>query len=152
MANVRIVSCRAAHIAEIARTMRSEDRAEITATGMQVKHFLFRLYAESPLYRRAALVDGEVAAVWGDMAPLLATEGQMWLLTAPPVERVPLAFMREVKAHVKKHLEVRSVLRADASAEYERALRFFKLAGFDVLPTGSDGSAARRELRIERKG
>lgn len=150
MSRYEILPCRARHIAEISRNLRAEDRAEIENAGLHPRHFLFRLYSESTLYRRAALIDGEVAAVWGDQAPLLSTEGHLWLLTAPPIERLPLAFFRETRREIRERLAVRSMLRADAASGYGRALRFFAMLGFEVLDVGSDGSTARRELRIER--
>lgn len=150
MTEIVIRACRAADIAVMARTLRDDDRAEIEDAGLPVKHFLFRLYVDS-LYRRAALVDGEIAAIWGDCAPLLSTEGHVWLLTAPPIERIPLTFFREARREIGELLRLRSLLRADTGAGYHKAHRFFALLGFQVLSLGSDGSAARREIVIRRK-
>lgn len=152
MARYVILPCRLSHLAELARTMRREDRAEIEGAGVHVKHFLFALWKESAAYRRTALVDGEVAACWGDAAGTLEPEGAMWLFTAPVIERVPLAFFREARRGIAERLTMRSVLRSDVAVGYERALRFFSMLGFEILPHGSGGpdDTERREIRISR--
>lgn len=150
--NYTIIPCRLSHIAEIARTIRAEDRAEIEGVGLHVRHLLVALYRGS-LYRRAALVDGEVAAVWGDSAPLISTEGAMWAVTAPVIERVPLAFFREARREIAERLQVRSVLRADVADSYTAALRFYRLLGFEIgarRPLPPAGTLYR-EISIERR-
>ena len=111
--------------------MRAEDRAEIEAAGFAVRHMLIRLWRQS-IEPRCALVDGEVAACWGDEAGLLADVGVMWLFTAPPVARLPLAFFREGRAEIARRLQTRRIIISDIAEGYDAALRFFRLLGAQI--------------------
>jgi hypothetical protein len=144
-----ILPCRVAHIRELARTMRSEDREEIELVGLSPRHLLHDLWRSS-LDPKAALIDGEVAAVWGDNAPMLARQGSMWLFTAPIIARLPLAYFREARRDIRQRLEMREVLHAHVACTYERSLRFFEMLGFTVGEPIEN--ALFREIRIERCG
>jgi hypothetical protein len=125
----QIVPATLAHLRELALTMRAEDRAEIIEVGCVPRHLLVTLWKHTarPM---CAIVDGKVAAVWGDKAPLMAEQGSMWLFTSPIIETVPLAFFREAKMDIGERLMMRNVLVADVSASYTKAIRFFGLLGF----------------------
>jgi hypothetical protein len=131
MSRYLIRNCTLADLRELARTMRAEDRAEIEGMGCVVRHFLFRLYRAS-FEPRVAIVDGEVAAAWGDHAGLLGDEGLMWAFTAPPVARLPLAFFRESRREVADRLKIRRSLITDVADGYKAAQRFFRLVGFQI--------------------
>jgi hypothetical protein len=125
--------------------MRAADRAEIELCGLVPRHALTQLWRES-IEPKAAIVDGEVAAAWGDAAPTLSYEGYVWLFTAPPIERIPFAFYRETRQIIARYLQVRRSLLAHVACDYERSIRFFAMLGFKVgEPVGM-----YRELRIER--
>lgn len=126
-----IVPCTLAHLRELATNLRPEDRREIEGAGLVVRHFLIRLHRRT-MEPMAALVDGEVAACWGDEAGVLSDTGMMWLLTAPPVARLPLAFYREAKAEIARRLATRGTLVADVAADYDAAIRFFGMLGFAI--------------------
>lgn len=128
--------------------MRAEDRAEIEAVGLVVRHTLVTLYRRTP-QPRVALIDGQVAAVWGDAAPLLADTGVVWMFTADPVERLPLAFFREAKAEIAGYLTYRRSLRTQVACCYGRALRFLRMLGFDLGDTVLNGKY--REITIKQR-
>jgi hypothetical protein len=151
MTEYRIVPCRLSHIREIVRTMRAEDRAEFHMAGLDPKHRLYELHAMTA-EPKAAVVDGEVAAVWGDAAAFLAPEGLMWMVTAPAVERVPLAFFREAKKEIAGVLEHRRSLRSCIGGPYGRAIRFFTMLGFDVQPPIVVDGNEYRAMRLARHG
>lgn len=146
-----IRDCRLADLPALARTLRLEDRAEIEAAGFQPKHLLFALWRASS-WRRTALVDSEIAACWGDAAGALSLEGAVWLFTAPPIERLPLAFFREARREVAERLRVRSSLRSEVAAGYPQALRFFQLLGFAIGEPHRIGPYGEvyRDIVIER--
>jgi hypothetical protein len=81
---------------------------------------------------RAWLVDGEVAVIGGDSAPVLASEGLLWLFTTPLVERVPLAFFRMMREEISNIMEIRATVRSTVLASFERCLRFYRMLGFEV--------------------
>ena len=146
----RIVPCRIEHLREMARTMRGEDRAEIEGAGLVVRHVLMRLW-RGTIQPRAAIVDGEVAAIWGDEGGLVEHAGRMWLFTAPPVERLPLAFFRETRREVAEKLAYRQVLVADVADSYLSAQRFFRLLGFTIGEPFTVRDKAYRRMTIGRE-
>ena len=150
VARYEILPCTLAHLRALAATLRSEDRAElIELMGLAPRHALIALWRAS-LAPRAAIVDGEVAACWGDTAPLLSDTGSIWAFTAPPVAGLPLAFARETQREIGGLLSSRRVLRAHVADSYHSAIRFFAMAGFSVGAPQPIGSGIYRELRIER--
>lgn len=146
-----IVPARLEHIRTLARTMRTMDRAEIEGWGLSVRHTLHGLWRDSPV-RRAALVDGEVAAVWGVQASMMTDDGQPWLFTAPAIERAKLAFLRETKCEIHELLGMYRRLRCYVLAIYTQSIRFFEAMGFTIgpaEPVGRDGTPYRL-MTIER--
>lgn len=141
-----IVPCTLAYLRELARTMRAEDRAEITQAGHEVRHCLFRLYRQSmdPL---TALIDGEVAACWGDYSPLISDVGNIWMFSTPAIEKMPLAFAKEARAELMRLLERRRVLRSGVGVHYMKSLRFWSMMGFEI--TGTFGNIHIIELTRE---
>lgn len=141
--------CSLGHLAILARTMRAEDRAEIEGLGLDVRRTLLRLWLASA-EPGCGLVDGDVAACFGDSAPLLSETGHLWLFTTPAIERVPLAYFREVRAGIAALLSRRLKLIADARADYTKTMRFFGLVGFKAGDEHEIGGHLYRQLSIER--
>lgn len=146
-----IVPATVDHLRIIARTLREGDRQEIVAAGEHPRRLIFSLWRES-FVSRAGIVDGEVAAVWGCAGPLLSTVGEMWLVTAPAVERVPLAFAKEARAMIRETLLIKHVLVSSCLDGYEKSLRLWGMLGFDIgeaVPVPPNG-AMFRQLVMER--
>jgi hypothetical protein len=145
---------RAATLADIralVRTARPLDRAEVEGWGLCWKHTLHALYRDSAT-KRVALVDGEVAAIWGVQGPVMSDDAAPWLFTTPAVERAKLAFFRETKREIEAMLVTHRRLRAYVLASYEQSLRFFHAMGFsfgDPEPVGINGTAYRL-MTLER--
>lgn len=131
MSAFEIRPCTLAHLRDLALHMRAADRAEIAGAGRIARHLLIALWRRS-LDPRVGLLDGHVAAAWGDEAGLLDEEGAMWLFTTPLVERLPLAFFRQTRAEIAERLQVRRRLISEVAEDYTAALRFFRLLGFEI--------------------
>ena len=100
----------------------------------------------------AALVNNEVAALWGLCSTNNPGTGCPWLLTAPPVERLPvICFARAYRSEAKAMLEYFPRLENFVDVSYDAACRMIALAGFqlhDPQPYGPLGSLFRRfEMR-----
>lgn len=134
----------------MARNLRAEDRCEITDLGLAPRRALHMLFRES-LFVRAAEVDGELAALWGLLGAMASDEANPWLFTAPPIERVPLAFFREASREVARMLATRRRLSVHVAAGYERSVRFWQMIGFRAGdPFAAPTGAPFRELVMER--
>lgn len=129
----QIIEARHQDVWKLARRLREEDRAAAAAAGFAPRDLLYRMWRDSP-YRRAALIDGQVAALWGCYAPLLCATGEAWLKTAPEVERLPLAFVKEARRELVAMLENRVELQTAVDARSERAIRFVRILGFELDP------------------
>jgi hypothetical protein len=131
----------AAHVRALLPRLRDDDRNEIHAARVTCKAALWRSWKGSHL-RTAALVDGEIAAIWGCGGTLLGDVGRPWLLTAPACERVPLAFVKIGRDEARRMLAVHERLEGCVAVWHFRAIRTlvlmgFRLGGEVVLPNGS---------------
>ena len=151
--DVRVVDAAPGHILELSGRLRAEDAAEIEAAGITARRALWRSYRGS-IFSRAALIDGDVAAAWGCGGNVLAGVGLPWLLTAPAVERVKIAFLRIAKAELHIMRESFPELRGHVDARYHRAIRLLEALGFDLgppLPFGLRGAPFREYVMIRQR-
>lgn len=147
---VTMVEAELRHIRMLVPVLRAEDRAEIYAMGTVPRHLLHRLVRSSPI-RRTVFVDGDIAAMWGCGGSLLGIVGEIWLFTAAPVERVPLAFLKAARRGIDECMRTRRELASDVSADYERSIRFMRMLGFEVgHPYALPNGAMFRSLTMER--
>lgn len=139
------------HIEALATRLRDGDAAELQCAGLLPTRALWRSWRGS-LISRVALVDGEIAAAWGMGGSPFGRIGRPWLLTAPPVERAKIAFLRESRHEVALMLAVCPELRGVVDAAYGRAVRFLGALGFTLGPEFPYGphEAPFREYRISR--
>ncbi len=148
-----IVPARIEHMRLAALNLRPMDRAEIEGLGCEPRHLLHRLYRQSP-FSRAALINCQIAAVWGITGALLADEGCPWLFTTPIVERQKIEFFRETRRQVEEMLKSRRRLSTYVLASYTQSTRFFTALGFKIGPAVSVGTKGIQysQMTIERRG
>jgi hypothetical protein len=152
--NLELITATEAHARELIRSLRVADRAEIVAAGSRPGQAVLASWRDAVI-RRAALVDGEVAAIWGVSGSLLGGVGVPWLLTGSPCERVlPLQFARIYRAEVVSMLGLFTRLENFVDATYIGAIRMLILAGFrldDPAPYGPRGALfCRFEMRAPK--
>lgn len=149
--NIKIVPCKLSHMRAVANNMRPGDAAEVSVTGMPCRHLLVALWKNSAV-RRAALIDDEVAAVWGCSSHLLVSEGEPWLLTTPVVERAPVRFLKQGRQEVAEMLRDHQSLVSSVASDYTKAIKFLGKLGFSMGAEQLVGSSAMafREIRMER--
>jgi hypothetical protein len=127
---VRIVQSTPDHAEALGRTMRARDALEVTRLGFEphaVAYFGWRVSD----FTRTALVDGQVAAIWGVVGN--ESVGVPWLLTAPPCEAVSaLTFVRIYRAQAAEMLQLFPKLENYVDASYIAAVRLVELAGFTL--------------------
>lgn len=140
------------HLNELAASLRELDRDEILAVGVSVKRAIWRGFRNSILCR-AAIIDGEVAAVWGLCVALgdgispLSDVGVPWLHTSAAAEAMPRLFVLHAKAEVAAMRAIRPRLASYVAANYVQAVRFIAMLGFTVeqaQPVGVNRTMFRR--------
>lgn len=152
MHSIEVVPAEPRHVHDLAPRLRDEDRDEVLGLGHRPRQSLWRGYRNSVLCR-TALVDGQVAAMWGlgvGFAPgvsLLSDAGSPWLLASPEVRRIPFAYVRLAKAEVAAMAAVKPHLYGYVAANYSAACRFLRLLGFaldEPVPLPPHGAPYRR--------
>lgn len=144
---VSIVPATAAHVRALGHCLRDEDAAEITCFDKEPHKMLWRGY-KSSITARAALVDGEVAAMWGLGGVPLAETGNPWLMTSRACEKVaPLRFVRIYQEEVRKMLTVFPILVNFVAASYTKSIRVLENVGFyleEPQPLGPHNTMFRK--------
>ena len=128
---VNVVPASREHPALLADTLRWADRREVESYGLTPRRAVWRSYRRST-YARTAFVDGEIAAMWGfDGTPFKET-ANVWLLTAPPAERVKRTFLRIAREEVEFMLATTPVLQGNVDVTYIEAHRLLEELGFTL--------------------
>lgn len=149
---IEIVPSNISHAYELSRTLRDQDRQEITCFGRDPKSSIRYAY-KTALVNKTALVDGKVAAMWGVGGTILGYTGIPWLLTSNLVEKYPLFFTSLYRKEVKEMLGRFSRLENFVLASYDKSVRLLSISGFNLdepTPVGPNGVPYRR-FWIERK-
>lgn len=145
-----IVDTKPEHVRELRETIREADRREIESYGFTCAKGLWRSYKNS-LVNKTALIEGEVAAVWGCGGTFIGETGQPWLLTSHAIKKIsPLKFARAYKREVNEMINMFPKLENYCAAEYHEALRLLDIAGFTIGEPEQMGKGMFRKFTLER--
>lgn len=143
---LEIVTATLDHVRQLAKTIRHKDKLEAERLGLEPHKGLFVAYRKS-LFRKAAILDGEVIAMWGVAGTVLSPIGQPWLITGEGLNRLsPIRFARIYKNEVADMRAYFDTLSNYVDAEYKGAVRMLKIAGFSLsepFPFGPNNSLFR---------
>ena len=148
MVEYKIVPAEFSHIAKLCGSLRYDDLAEITCFGLRPFAAVSRSYKRS-YYRKSALVEGEIAAMWGLAGSLLGTS-EYWLLTGAAIERIPVSFVKECKKEIVTMLSFSPKIEGVVTASYSRAVRLLEILDFSLSPPFDVSGVAVRRFWIER--
>ena len=146
MSGYEVVEGTYEHALDLRDRLRDLDRRECMGQGMSLRRMMRRTF-QSSLFTQAALSEGKCIAMWGMCGELVGVEGIPWLLTAPEVERFPVAILREAKKAVAAMLDARPYLANYVLSDYKQAVKLVSLIGFSVdqpLWTSPAGDVYRR--------
>lgn len=145
--NIEIVTATLDHVHDLGHNMNSEDIEELKAIGLKPHRALWRSWKMS-MVRKALIVDGDVAAIWGVVGGILGASGAIWLLTGPKVRQLsPIMVARLYRNEVRELLETYQVIENLVDSRYIGAIRLLKIAGFsfdDPIPVGKFKSSFMR--------
>lgn len=147
---VELVAASREHIAALIPRMRQKDCEEALNAGITVERAVWRSYRGS-VFAKVALVNGEIAAVWG-VCGTLGRTGQPWLFTTPVVERAKMHFVRIMRQEVKEMLVLYPRLLGLVDDAYAGAIRLLGAVGFKISEPFSYGRYGMpfREYSAER--
>jgi hypothetical protein len=140
-----------ADVYQLARNLRDGDRLEVASLGVTPAVGLRKSFRNA-LLRRTALIDGEIAAMWGLGGTAMGHTGWPWLMTAPVIETLPVSFLREARREAGRMLATHRVLRGWVAADYTMACRFLQVLGFTLGAVEPFGplKAKFRQFTMER--
>lgn len=143
-AEATIVPGKLLHCMRLGDSLRAEDRAELEALGRPDPHYALVECLQASDVVFAAVVEGEVAAMFGCSPVTEAPTGVgcVWFLTGSAFAAHPRAFVRIARSVMKQLLERYPVLVNFIDARYSAAVRWAKWLGFDVkapVPYGPAG-------------
>lgn len=122
-------------IKELCRTVRPKDRLESVRLGFEPSMALKYSY-KNAVYRKTALVDGVVSAMWGVVGNVLSNFGVPYLVTGDAVESIsPYKFARIYKHEVQQMLDLFPELENHVDKTYTESVRLLRLTGFTVEDT-----------------
>lgn len=140
-----IVPATLAHIRALLPRLR---RRDVEGAVKKPRHLLNELYRGS-VDCRAAIIDGQVMAVWGLFGSLVSSEAHPWIFAAAETERMPHTFYRLARVEIARMLETRTRLVAMCKDDYLHSVRFWSMLGFTV---GEPVANGYRHIVKERHG
>lgn len=120
-----------ADVYALAKALRPRDRAECAGYGITPAKGL-RASFRGATIRRTALIDGEIAAMWGSAGNALGHSAHAWLMTAPVIETMPVAFIKEARREVQRMLQTHDRLVGEVAVDYPQAIRLLHVLGFTI--------------------
>lgn len=105
---------------------------EALGLGLDPEKAVFFSY-RGGLWRRTALINGRVAAMWGLAGTPMGLVGQPYLITSPVCQEIsPIRFARVYREEVKTMKKLFPILENYVDASYEGAVRMLRIAGFEL--------------------
>lgn len=144
--NYTIVDALPGHVKMLCANLRANDAAELEDFSMPARSAIWKSYRYS-LIRKAAFIDGDLAAMWGVVGVPLGSAGNLWLLTTPIIERAKFTFIREAQREVDEALEIFPMLCGLVSQRYTAAVKFLRLLGFTITPLANGPGATFHMVR-----
>ena len=144
-----IVEAKPWHVGQLARNLRFEHRALLLVMGLDPHRELRAIY-QSSLVRKACILNGKVAALWGITGTLASGAGFVWLAISNDAARLPIPLIRETRKQLAELMRGRTELITTILADDAAARRFAILLGFHV-EDGDESKGRTARLKMNEK-
>jgi len=141
MSRLEIIDARPYHCGQIARMMRVEHHAALLRMNVPI-HKEFRRMFDGSYYRKAALVDGKLAAVWGVESTPINSDGIVWLALAQHAVKHTSMILRQAKRELEALAQTKRHLTTTLIPGDETAMRFAVALGFRAADDSAEGARA----------
>lgn len=131
MIDLKVIEGRRYHCGRMSRLLRGAHLEALARTGLSVHHSLRRTF-DGSYFRRAILIDGELAALGGVEGDWLATSGFVWLTLTRRAVLHPLPVVRAIHGILDEMMENKVELHTAILDGDEAAVRFAAFLGFQV--------------------
>lgn len=141
MSTLAIVEGKRRFCGPMARYMRIEHHAALLKMKVEVHREIRRVF-DSSFYRRAAFVDGHLAAMWGVTGSAASAHGMLWLVLGQHAVKHPAMIFRQAKRELEHLASTKRLLATTLIPDDEASARFVIALGFES-PDGFGGGRAR---------
>lgn len=142
----QIIEAKPWHCGQIIRSVRKQHELVIADVGGNLHRELHDRFSASS-FRRAWLIDGELAALGGVVATPIASTGYIWLALGELALRHRIATVREARRQLDEIMRVKREIATVILPEDTAALRLAIFLGFHV---SHDGLGSPASTRVER--
>lgn len=146
MPHFQIIEAKMHHCGKMVRRLRNEHARAIAGLGADAHLELTSIYFASA-YRRAWLIDGELAALGGVSGSLLSPYGYVWLALSNLTLKYPIAIIKEARRQLDQLMLVKRELATTVIGDDVAAQRFAIFLGFHVEHNGRGSPALSRFSR-----
>jgi hypothetical protein len=131
---------------QMIRHLRREHQEAFAGVGLNAHRELRSTMAQSS-YRRAAFLDGRLAALWGVTGSILSPVGFVWLTLTNEAARHPFMVLRRAKAELDEMMKTRIELTTTVLQDDRAALRLCAFLGFHAEDSGLGAPAYSKKGR-----
>lgn len=142
-----IVEGKAYHCGMMARRLREEQFDAMSRAGLDT-HREMRTLFDNSSFRKAWLIDGQLAALGGVTGSPIETTGCVWVAISKLAQRYPIAMIREARRQLEVATATRSMLVTTLLPDDDQSLRLAVFLGFHA---GWDGRGAPALSRFSRR-
>lgn len=146
MPDYTIIEAKAFHCGAMCRKLRAGHKQAIALIGMD-SHRELRALFDASSFRRSAVMDGNLVAMWGVAGQKLSTFGFVWLLCAESLLKHPLTLIKGARQQLDEIMLVKRELTTTVLGTDEAAIRFAVFLGFHVSHDAQGQPAVTREGR-----
>lgn len=127
----------------LVENMRQADMDEVRAITTRPLTTVVQDTIDLSSFARTAMINGEIACIWG-VCPvsLLNSHGAPWLLSTPVIEKHPLLFLRRCKPYIERFKKSYKFMDNHVDVRNKVAVHWLKWLGFEfdeAAPWGVEG-------------
>lgn len=135
MTEFRTIEARAYHCGQMCRLLRIEHQEAVAQIGIDA-HRELRARFEASVFRRAWLINGKLAALFGVTGGMLSSGGFLWLALSVEAQRHPVAIVKEGRRQLDDIMRTKRELATTILGHDHAALRLAIFFGFHVSDHG----------------
>lgn len=129
MVSIKIVTAEPEHIRVLLKELEKLNNEDAYRFGMDEEEVLLKVYRSS-IYKKTAIVNDKVIAVWGCLGDYLGELGRPWSIMSPETEKYPYRVKSFYSYEIDKMLQLFPRLIDMVDAKHKKVLRMLKLLGF----------------------
>lgn len=132
MPRAEIVDAKLHYCGRMARNLRHEHAASFLRLGLNGHRSIRQTLAMSTGFRRALLLDGVLAGMWGVCGSAMSPFGNVWVVFTQDATRYPILLVKETRRQLDEMMILKNQLVTTVFEGDHTAMRFAAFLGFHV--------------------